>query len=230
MSNAGTEGNVARETITLGALNRWLRLRGVSEREITAIASEIDDALWTAVQARVPETLHAMEQGIIPRSGFGFSGEAGRGKTFAMVCYMRALVEDRWRENKVEAAKAWLEWRRWPEWASEMRAGAVRDGGYADAEHEAKRLARVPALVLDDLGAERMKGSGYEDDWIASTLDLLIDRRYNALLPTWYTTNLTAQEIRSRYGARLYSRLCSENKLISVPTGPDLRVNNARSQ
>jgi DNA replication protein DnaC len=113
---------------------------------------------------------------------------------------------------------------------SEVRVIAAREqGGYAEAETMMKRLATVPALVLDDLGGERMRAE-YEDDWVASMLDLLIDRRHNAMLPTWYTTNLARNEFMDRYGARLLSRLCGENTLVTVPAGPDMRMRDARSR
>lgn len=234
MSNAGKEGTVPRETFRVARIDvdRWLRSRGVSEREITAEGSRVDTRVIDALHKTVPETLRLMAAGEIPRSGFGLGGEAGRGKTFAMVALIRRFVAARWPAfAHTPGAGRWLEWRRWPEFAAEMRTTATMEGGYAAAEHDAGRLSRAPALVLDDLGAERMRGDGYEGDWIATMLDLLIDRRYNAMKPTWYTTNLTVRELRERYGARMYSRLCSENRLVWIPSGPDLRVvGDARAQ
>jgi hypothetical protein len=226
------------EALTLnldGWVNKWLKAAGVSDRERTANPGRVPPALMHRIMAEAPAAVSLMRSGDLPAAGFGLSGVVGRGKTFALVCLFKEMLRARWLARVAvegrEVVKPWLAWRRWPEVASELRVlAADMNSGHADAERAMRKLASVEALVLDDLGSERMRGEGYEDDWVASLLDLLIDRRHNAMLPTWYTTNLTRQEFIDRYGARMFSRLCSENKLIAVPAGADMRIiDNARS-
>lgn len=63
-------------------------------------------------------------------------------------------------------------------------------------------LLAAPALILDDIGAEKT------NEHFVADLDELVDafyQRYNATLVI--TTNCTAQQFRKRYGARVDDRL-----------------------
>ena len=202
----------------------WLVRAGLSPRET--------EAEW----GRVPEWLRGRVDGLggltdeaPPRRGFGFSGEAGRGKTYTLAAYMRLAVLRRWTalgpRLGMRAMDRWLRWVRWPEHANRMKVRSTVDGGLAEVAGLEDDLGRAPALVLDDLGAERARE--YDADWTSSRLDQLVDRRYQMRLPTWYTTNLTAEELLARYGSRLYSRLVSDNPMLAIPAGPDLRMRGA---
>lgn len=58
-------------------------------------------------------------------------------------------------------------------------------------------------LVLDDLGV-----SGTPSDWLLETLYLIINHRYENLLPTIITSNLNLQELSDLYGdVRITSRI-----------------------
>lgn len=213
-------------------LDRWLKRAGVSDRERTADALRVPAVLARAIKEQAAAQYEAMTAGDLPRAGFGISGGVGIGKTFAIVALFRAMARARWMRDpsREVVEERWLAWRRWSEVAAEMRVTAAGyEHGYAEAERAMHKLVYVDALVLDDLGGERMRGE-YEDDWVTSMLDLLIDRRYNAMKPTWYTTNLSRADFIERYGARMFSRLCGENTLITVPVGPDLRIVDARTR
>ena len=78
----------------------------------------------------------------------------------------------------------------------------------------------VPAvhqLFLDDLGIERATDQNHD------AITSLLRRRHLAGLPTWVTTNLTIDELTSRYGARTVSRLL-ENALVVPMRGADRRL------
>lgn len=65
------------------------------------------------------------------------------------------------------------------------------------------RWESATSLVLDDLGTEWADiGENFLRD-----LDELIDHAYSRPIPTVLTTNLTAKQVRARYGERIYSRL-----------------------
>ena len=59
----------------------------------------------------------------------------------------------------------------------------------------------APLLVLDDLGAEK------PSDWVREQLYVIINRRYENMLPTIVTTNCSTQELVDRIGQRTVSRL-----------------------
>ncbi|MEU3162226.1 ATP-binding protein [Streptomyces griseoincarnatus] len=107
--------------------------------------------------------------------------------------------------------------------------GLLRPGGSAKGmEHELRRLTRVPLLLLDDLGTEKLS------EWTEEATYRLLNERYNECLPTIVTTNLpvrspvddegrpTAPDLTSRLGERLASRLAQDATVVTL-TGPDRR-------
>ncbi len=78
-------------------------------------------------------------------------------------------------------------------------------------------------LVLDDLGAERLT------DWVEETMNVIVNSRYNARLPTIFTSNYEdvpdREDMNSllvRVGFRLHSRLREMCELLEYD-GPDYR-------
>lgn len=71
-------------------------------------------------------------------------------------------------------------------------------------------IRRTSLLILDDMGAE------YRADWVLNKVDAIITARYNQLLPTIITTNLTPEQIKEKYMERIYDRLRSTNVLIAT--------------
>jgi len=78
-------------------------------------------------------------------------------------------------------------------------------------------------LVLDDLGAERLT------DWVEETMNVIVNTRYNARLPTIFTSNY--EDVRDRedmnsllvrVGFRLHSRLSEMCEFLEYD-GPDYR-------
>jgi len=210
-------------------IDRWLKSAGMTERELTAELVRIPKPLWSALSGKAREVVAAMQAGTETRRAFGISGPAGCGKSFALSALMRGYARATWRRNGptmgMGAARQRLAWVRWPELVHRLRVtAAAKDGGVEDATRLVERLAKMDWCVLDDLGAERMRGSDYADDWATSLLDLLIDTRYNALRPTWWTTNLEAPAFVSRYGARMFSRLAGDNPVVNVRNVSDLRM------
>lgn len=60
----------------------------------------------------------------------------------------------------------------------------------------------IPFLVLDDLGAERTT------DWALTTFYLLINHRYEHILPTVFTSNLSLEELDDKMDdSRIPSRI-----------------------
>lgn len=198
-------------------LDAWMKHCGLSKREITARTDLIPTPVMTAISRVLDDNLS---------QGFGLSGGAGCGKTFALASLFRRRMLDRWQKNvEVHGLKSikedWFTWVSWPEAVSRMRVLSLRDGGHGEIEAYVESLSAIECLVLDDLGAERLRGT-YESDFAASQLDAIVDTRYNEMLPVWYTTNLTKTEFLERYGSRLFSRLTSNNPFLAIP-GSDLR-------
>ena len=78
-------------------------------------------------------------------------------------------------------------------------------------------LSDADLLILDDLGTE------FPSPYVASVIYNIVDVRIMRSLPTIISTNLSAQEIQTRYGERLVSRIYGcYNKLTFV--GKDIRI------
>jgi DNA replication protein DnaC len=72
-------------------------------------------------------------------------------------------------------------------------------------------------VVLDDLGRERVS------DWTGEVIYALVNARYEAMLPTIVTSNLTPKELGEGPYWPALSRLAEDGELIEVK-GPDRRL------
>jgi DNA replication protein DnaC len=62
-------------------------------------------------------------------------------------------------------------------------------------------IARVPLVVFDDIGSEK------SSEWSRERLLTLINERYDNERTTFFTSNLTMDELKEPLGARLQSRI-----------------------
>lgn len=83
----------------------------------------------------------------------------------------------------------------------------LRPGGSESALVDA---CRVPLLILDDLGAEKVT------DWTAERLYLIVNRRWLDVLPTIATSNLPPEELADAIGGRTYSRLVDHAETVAL--------------
>lgn len=118
------------------------------------------------------------------------SGDTGTGKTMASACL--AAIKG----ARMVTAQRVLELNRF--------------SGEFDA------LCDVPALVVDDLGAEYMDSKGEAE----SRWDALFNRRYRmarmSRAPFVATCNLTAKDFKARYGARVADRIVEVGRFVEV--------------
>jgi len=98
-----------------------------------------------------------------------------------------------------------------------MRAHAFEAAGRYDRRLR-ERWQTCSALVLDDLGAEYADGKGN----ILADLDELFDIYATRMACLIVTTNLTPDQLRQRYGARIISRLRQHGEFRQI-ADPDMR-------
>ena len=101
--------------------------------------------------------------------------------------------EEKWLWDRLEVAPVWK-----ITTAQEIVTASADPTKYAE-------IKTAPHLILDELGVEPKNKKVYGTD-VTPVEDLLL-YRYQKMLPTIITTNLNAQEIGERYGARIYDRL-----------------------
>lgn len=137
-------------------------------------------------------------------------GLTGRGKTYAAAQAVRVAVETR--TNVRNPAKLIT--------AKELM-DAVKSGFNGGDDDVLARCERYPLLVLDDLGAEAVRGFSIE------TITGLVDKRVARGLVTVVTSNYSVGQLRELWGgmagARIASRLAGACERIEV-TGPDRRL------
>ncbi|TRZ62997.1 ATP-binding protein [Pseudomonas alloputida] len=118
------------------------------------------------------------------------TGNVGCGKTHLASAIVRTVVADRCRALIIPAGDIF----------SIARASMVPGSGYTDRD-VAVHLGGLDLLVIDEVGAQ--KGSEYE----LGLLHSIIDRRYQAVLPTVVISNLSADGLKSYIGDRALDRL-----------------------
>ena len=98
---------------------------------------------------------------------------------------------------------------------AQIRAAIGR--GDEDATRAIDRYSTVDVLALDDLGSERVT------DWVREQLFLVINSRYEQMLPTIITTNDSLEGLEEHVGQRITSRIAGMCQGV-VLDGPDYRL------
>lgn len=93
---------------------------------------------------------------------------------------------------------------------------SLRPRPRVDSDEVMNQLRTVDLLLIDDLAAA--KGS----EWVEEQTYRLINGRYEAMLPTIFTTNLALNELREAIGDRIASRLAETCNRV-VLAGKDRR-------
>ncbi|NPV80816.1 MAG: ATP-binding protein [Firmicutes bacterium] len=136
-------------------------------------------------------------------------GPCGVGKTHLAVAIAREAL-------KVNIGDVVI--RQVPEVLGEIRAAISR--GDENAHIALERYANANLLILDDLGAEKIT------EWVREQLFLLVDARYQEMLPTVLTSNNSLEEIEQLLGPRIASRLAGMCQGVVID-GPDHRIATA---
>ncbi len=109
-------------------------------------------------------------------------------------------------------------WENVAELILDLRAEIGRPHDEREAEERITALRHHAALVvLDDLGREKTS------DWTGETIYALVNARYEAMLPTLVTSNLTATELGMSPYWPVISRLAEDGALVEI-TAPDRRL------
>jgi DNA replication protein DnaC len=187
------------------ALTRWRTAAPYRYRN--AIADHPDVQAWADL---------AVED--LREAGFlVLTGNIGTGKTHQAYGALRRIAEAGPRRFEMIALAA-------PDMYGRLRPGGSDRG----AEAELKRLCKVPLLLLDDLGTEKLS------EWTEEATYRLVNERYNECRPLLVTTNYpvraavdkhgtpAATDLITRLGARLASRLAETATVVRLD-GPDRR-------
>lgn len=142
---------------------------------------------------------HELEQGRTPtmeisndKDGYFLYGSTGSGKSYEAACIMTEIAK---RRNMLNGG----DWINVPKLLHRIKKSFG-----TNEEDLIEKYSNVPLLCLDDLGAEQ--GS----EWVMQTLYIIINSRYEEMLTTIITSNLSFAELSKKMeDDRLISRITS---------------------
>lgn len=140
--------------------------------------------------------------------GLLIKGTCGTGKTHLAVAILRETAEAGIPGMFVVV----------PDLLGKMRASFGQKDG--KAEELVTTAKNAPLLVLDDLGAEN------PSPWVVELIYVLINHRYEHMLPTVITTNCNGRELEEMFGRRVVSRLAEMTVPVNIRAG-DYRMKGA---
>lgn len=183
------------------ALNRWRT--AAPRRYQDATATHPDVTTWADTAAT----------DLLSAGFLVLTGGIGTGKTHQAYGALRRIAESGPHRFEMIATTA-------PDMYGRLRPGGSEKG----TETELKRLCRIPLLLLDDLGTEKLS------EWTEEATYRLVNERYNECLPLIITTNFPVRaasgdpspDLVTRLGDRLASRLAQTATVVHL-AGPDLR-------
>lgn len=108
-----------------------------------------------------------------------------------------------------------------PELLARIRKSYRTGDGEAEAVVDTAKNAKL--LILDDLGAEKAS------EWVKEQLYMLVNYRYEHMLPTVVTTNCTGAELDKELGRRTLSRLVEMTRPVKMQAS-DYRMKLAASR
>lgn len=138
-------------------------------------------------------------------SGLMLAGKFGTGKTHLAVAMIHELAKKDVFGIFVTA----------PDLLQKIRTSF--DGGNEKVAEIMEIVKTAEFLVLDDLGAERA------NEWVKEQFYMIINARYENMLPTVVTTNLEIEELENQIGKRIVSRLIEMTDGVWFD-GPDYRT------
>lgn len=163
------------------------------------------------------------------RRGIYLHGSVGTGKTYIVYALKNAWEKptERTRTNQMEGKEEkYMHTRRSMLWNTTELLRSIRqdfDRPYGEKERaEEKIMEHQGLLFLDDVGAEKMS------EWVSETFYLIINHRYNRMLPTIFTSNLPIAELAERIGDRTVSRIVEMSDVVEL-IGKDRRITNTKS-
>lgn len=136
------------------------------------------------------ERCYHYAQQFVPNSeGLLLIGGVGTGKTHLSVAIMHELMKKNIYGLFITV----------PDLLQKIRSGFDKKNEQAEAFMQA--IQRAQLLILDDLGAEK------NNEWTQEQLYMIVNARYESMLPTIITSNCSVEELKIRIGTRSVSRI-----------------------
>lgn len=194
----------ARRTERIALFNAAHIPRNFADARVETFEERANASL-TAAKKRMMSLYNGFAPGA---RGIGLSGPVGTGKTHLLT----AFVADLTLERGIEA--------RYVEFTHLLRDIKARFDRGAGESELMDELARIPVLVIDELG------KGLSTDWQMSILDEIISKRYDGTVTTCFATNfpLDAPERRPSSKSRELFEVTTLDEKVGARIGSRLRA------
>ncbi len=137
-----------------------------------------------------------------------FTGPYGTGKSHLAVSIVRVLMERGFTGIFITV----------PEMLTKLKSTYDKKSEFSEGDM-LQALKSVDVLVLDDIGAEYSGQSA--ESWAVSKIFEVMNARQG--MHTIYTTNLHSEQLQEKLGARNFSRMCENTRIVRFE-GADYRL------
>lgn len=137
--------------------------------------------------------------------GLYLYGPCGTGKTHLLSAIAQKLITERGLKARLYSTAELLLQLKATFDSKETESGFIED------------LNESQLLILDDLGSERFS------EWAMQIFYLIINRRYENLQPTLFSSNLSLEELAKNFNDRIASRIVGMCEIIKI-VGKDVRL------
>ena len=152
--------------------------------------------------------------------GWYFWGGYGMGKTGLVAAMAHELIFGYKNTHNDSGEPLFIRFVTVPDLLTELRA-TYNDKGQGTESEVLGSYRKPDILILDDIGAEHIKGSG----WVEDRLYQVIGHRHGDQKATWFTSNLSIKQLGERIGERIAWRIvemCGPDNIVEIK-GPNIR-------
>jgi DNA replication protein DnaC len=143
-----------------------------------------------------------VKEQIQKRDGLYIRGDVGVGKTHLACALVKKFIEEGL-DVRFYNTSDFLERLR-----DEFKNGVITDESSEGLFRDTMNYKGI--LVLDDIGTEKVT------DWVNERLYLIINKRYEDMLPTIFTSNCDMETFSARLGDRFSSRVKQMTRIINL--------------
>lgn len=143
-------------------------------------------------------------------TGLLFMGPIGSGKTRLLLSLMNEL-ESRYPNSEMMFGNI-------ADLIHRVKRTFSREGYDASDRDIIGRMTEVRLLCIDDLGKE------HSTDWTHALTYEIINKRYNDMMRTIFTTNLSRKDLMERYDGAIVSRIMETSTVIDFTGIKDQRI------
>jgi len=168
-----------------------------------------ENAKWEDVPKKLQAHISKIQQ---TRKGLYIHGSVGSGKTHIIYAIGKHLESPKDLNNRIHVRVY-----NCTDLLREIRNDFACTDPYSKKHILESVLEFRGLLILDDIGSEKLS------DWVLETFYSIVNKRYEDMIPTIFTSNLPLSELAERIGDRTVSRMVESCDVFEL-SGEDRRL------